>query len=170
VRCLHEDAATSRLAGVGREETLWAMRVRFALAMALAAACGCGPEALHRGRLRDGAVAIGGDGGGGSPGGDDAGPGGGDGGIGGEGGSGGEAGEGEADAGADDGGASGCAGTEPWKAGVYKGGAVVTSGDPPHRYQCKPFPFEGWCGNVGYEPGKPGAPWMDAWVDLGPCP
>jgi chitodextrinase len=36
-------------------------------------------------------------------------------------------------------------------------------------YECKPFPYSGWCGmGGGYEPGV-GSVWQDAWIELGPC-
>eukprot|EP00804_Cyclotella_cryptica_P023830 CCRYP_019479-RC/>CCRYP_019479-RC protein AED:0.04 eAED:0.04 QI:278/1/1/1/1/0.85/7/1325/805 len=34
-------------------------------------------------------------------------------------------------------------------------------------YECKPFPFNGWCGD--YEPGNANKPWGDAWILLGEC-
>jgi hypothetical protein len=70
----------------------------------------------------------------------------------------------------DAGGATGCGDAPPWKPGEYPPGARVTSGTPAHLYECKEFPFDGWCGIVAYEPGKADAPWMDAWTDLGACP
>jgi hypothetical protein len=64
-----------------------------------------------------------------------------------------------------------CGMAQPWMAdGAYKEGAQVTHGTPPHVYQCLPFPNSGWCPMSAYEPGKAGAPWMDAWKDVGPCP
>ena len=54
-----------------------------------------------------------------------------------------------------------------WQVGTgYAGGARVE-----HNtivYECKPAPVNGWCGQVGYEPGS-GATWRDAWVEVGPC-
>src|SRR6266545_2150980 len=36
-------------------------------------------------------------------------------------------------------------------------------------YQCKPYPYSGWCGIAGaYEPGV-GSAWQDAWTSLGAC-
>ena len=36
-------------------------------------------------------------------------------------------------------------------------------------YQCKPYPYTGWCGIGGpYEPGV-GSNWSDAWVQVGAC-
>jgi hypothetical protein len=64
-----------------------------------------------------------------------------------------------------------CGMAQPWMAdGDYKDGTQVTNGTPPHVYQCLPFPNSGWCPMSAYEPGKAGAPWMDAWKDVGPCP
>jgi hypothetical protein len=73
--------------------------------------------------------------------------------------------------GAGTGGASGvgCSGAVEWKAGTYKGGDEVKHGNPAHRYRCKDYPFEGWCGISAYEPGT-GDYWMMAWDDLGACP
>ena len=34
-------------------------------------------------------------------------------------------------------------------------------------YECKPFPFNGWCGD--YEPGNTAKPWSDAWILVGEC-
>jgi hypothetical protein len=63
-----------------------------------------------------------------------------------------------------------CADAQPWMGGFeYTAGKVVKNGQPVHRYECRPFPNEGWCRFAAYEPGKQGAPWMDAWTDLGPC-
>jgi hypothetical protein len=63
----------------------------------------------------------------------------------------------------------GCSDVAVWKAGTYKGGDEVKNGTPAHRYRCREYPFEGWCGISAYEPGG-GGPWMDAWVDRGACP
>ena len=116
----------------------------------------------------------GGGGAGGSGGADSGGTGGsggdGSGGTGGAGGDEPDAGGSGGTAGSGNGGASGCSDIPPWKPGAYKGGDRVSNGTPPHQYRCKDFPYEGWCGNVAYEPGKPDAPWMDAWDDLGRCP
>lgn len=43
----------------------------------------------------------------------------------------------------------------------YKGGDQVSSANA--IYECKPFPFEGWCGLKPYEPGI-GFAWSDAWL------
>lgn len=50
---------------------------------------------------------------------------------------------------------------------AYAGGDRVTN----HGvvYECKPYPYSGWCGIAGaYEPGV-GFAWTDAWVKIGPC-
>ncbi len=52
--------------------------------------------------------------------------------------------------------------------GGYKAGSTVTAGG--RRFECKPFPFSGWCNGAAwaYAPGT-GAYWADAWVDKGAC-
>jgi hypothetical protein len=63
-----------------------------------------------------------------------------------------------------------CDGAEPWMSdAAYQPGKQVRHGTPPHLYECKPWPFSGWCLFAAYEPGKPGAPWEEAWLDLGRC-
>ncbi|WP_444996936.1 glycosyl hydrolase family 18 protein [Aliikangiella sp. IMCC44359] len=51
--------------------------------------------------------------------------------------------------------------------GSYVGGTQIQNGGV--LYQCKPFPYEGWC-NQGsaYEPGA-GWAWQDAWVEVKSC-
>lgn len=48
----------------------------------------------------------------------------------------------------------------------YKAGTKVLGADK-RRYQCKPFPYSGWCPQspFHYEPGK-GIAWQDAWILL----
>ncbi|WP_157378454.1 trypsin-like serine peptidase [Burkholderia ubonensis] len=48
---------------------------------------------------------------------------------------------------------------------AYQGGDVVTNRG--QRYECKPFPYSGWCGQApsAYEPGV-GYAWTDAWKAL----
>ncbi|WP_119395292.1 glycosyl hydrolase family 18 protein [Salinibius halmophilus] len=49
-----------------------------------------------------------------------------------------------------------------WQQGTaYKAGDQVTSAQG--TYECKPFPYEGWCGLSAYEPGV-GFAWTDAWI------
>ncbi len=50
--------------------------------------------------------------------------------------------------------------------GSYVGGTVVQGTDG-KRYECKPFPFSGWCnqGELYYAPGS-GLAWTDAWIGL----
>src|SRR5438046_10351528 len=86
--------------------------------------CRCTPDAAHRTpRLRDGAVLVAGDatgagGGAGAPSGGGAPPG------------------------------VVCGEVEPWvPGGPYKEGMRVTHGSPAHVYECKPWPFSGWCPN-----------------------
>jgi GH18 family chitinase len=54
----------------------------------------------------------------------------------------------------------------------YVGGADYDAGDVvqnnEQKYQCKPFPFDGWCDSVGYIPGVSPV-WEDAWTLLGAC-
>ena len=59
-----------------------------------------------------------------------------------------------------------CSGLPKWALGTYSAGAQVQDGG--NAYKCKPWPYSGWCGQAGYEPGV-GAAWQDAWVLLGPC-
>lgn len=52
-----------------------------------------------------------------------------------------------------------------WQQGAtYSGGEVVTQDGT--DYQCKPFPFSGWCGLSAYQPGV-GFAWSDAWQQIG---
>ncbi|WP_119395911.1 glycosyl hydrolase family 18 protein [Salinibius halmophilus] len=52
-----------------------------------------------------------------------------------------------------------------WQQGyAYQGGEVVNNGN--QSYECKAFPYNGWCGLSAYEPGV-GFAWTDAWVALG---
>ncbi|MEE8297945.1 MAG: lytic polysaccharide monooxygenase [Thermodesulfobacteriota bacterium] len=50
--------------------------------------------------------------------------------------------------------------------GSYVGGTVVQGTDG-KRYDCKPFPFSGWCNQseLYYAPGS-GLAWTDAWIGL----
>jgi chitin-binding protein len=50
--------------------------------------------------------------------------------------------------------------------GSYVGGTVVQGTDG-KRYECKPFPFSGWCNQseLYYAPGS-GLAWTDAWISL----
>ncbi|MCH9698677.1 MAG: lytic polysaccharide monooxygenase [Gammaproteobacteria bacterium] len=54
----------------------------------------------------------------------------------------------------------------PTNIGEYQPGTIVKGRDN-HRYQCKPFPFSGWCNLAPayYEPGL-GYAWQDAWIKL----
>ena len=54
--------------------------------------------------------------------------------------------------------------TYPEGMGSYKPGTVVKAGDG-NLYECRPFPFSGWCNGVDfyYEPGS-GLAWQDAWI------
>jgi predicted chitinase len=61
-----------------------------------------------------------------------------------------------------------CNGAARYAAGtVYQGGARVQNRGS--LYQCRPFPYSGWCGiGGGYEPGA-GDYWQDAWTLVGTC-
>ena len=50
--------------------------------------------------------------------------------------------------------------------GSYVGGTIVQGTDG-KRYECKPFPFSGWCNQseLYYAPGS-GLAWADAWIGL----
>lgn len=52
--------------------------------------------------------------------------------------------------------------------GGYSGGDQVENNGV--KYECKPFPFEGWCNGAAwaYAPGS-GMYWTDAWIEVGPC-
>ncbi len=65
--------------------------------------------------------------------------------------------------GGDTGGDTGGDSYPAYKAGTpYKAGDIVSHGGK--LYECKPFPYSGWCGQAAfaYEPGK-GFAWGDAW-------
>ena len=67
--------------------------------------------------------------------------------------------------------AASCADLPAWQAGnEYQPGDSVTHGSPPHRFQCKPWPYSGWCPVAEYEPAGPKGHWPDAWNDQGVCP
>jgi len=54
-----------------------------------------------------------------------------------------------------------------YRAKAYVGGDQVQNQGG--VYECKPYPYSGWCGLGGpYEPGV-GAHWSDAWISLGSC-
>jgi hypothetical protein len=60
-----------------------------------------------------------------------------------------------------------CAAVPAYKVGAYTGGDRVQN--RAQVYECKPYPFSGWCGIGGpYEPGV-GANWKDAWTLVGAC-
>ncbi|HWZ21817.1 MAG TPA: T9SS type A sorting domain-containing protein, partial [Cytophagaceae bacterium] len=50
----------------------------------------------------------------------------------------------------------------------YVAGSTVQSGGV--IYQCKPYPYTGWCNGAAwaYGPGT-GASWTDAWIQMGTC-
>ncbi len=50
----------------------------------------------------------------------------------------------------------------PYAAGTaYAAGDKVTGADG-NTYECKPWPFTGWCANASYAPGETPF-WTDAW-------
>jgi hypothetical protein len=59
-----------------------------------------------------------------------------------------------------------CSNVPTWAAGSYEGGARVRNAVS--LYECKPFPYSGWCGMPAYAPGA-GFAWTDAWTLIGPC-
>ena len=63
---------------------------------------------------------------------------------------------------------TGCSGVPTWKAQTYSAGDQVQGGGK--LYQCKPYPYTGWCGGTEsfYAPGT-GTNWTDAWDLVGPC-
>ncbi|MBC7488263.1 MAG: T9SS type A sorting domain-containing protein [Cytophagaceae bacterium] len=50
----------------------------------------------------------------------------------------------------------------------YQAGSTVKSND--RIYECKPWPYSGWCNSaaIAYGPGT-GTVWQDAWMDKGSC-
>jgi hypothetical protein len=61
-----------------------------------------------------------------------------------------------------------CSGLPGWVVGTsYAGGAQVQEGG--NAYQCKPWPYNGWCGqNTAYKPGE-GWAWQNAWTLVAAC-
>jgi hypothetical protein len=62
-----------------------------------------------------------------------------------------------------------CSGVALYKEnGGYVAGSIVQNGGK--RYQCKPYPYNGWCNGAAwaYGPGT-GTAWADAWTLLGSC-
>lgn len=52
----------------------------------------------------------------------------------------------------------------------YVEGSSYNAGDKVSHngknYECKPWPFSGWCGAKGYEPGHANGNWVNAWIEL----
>ena len=46
---------------------------------------------------------------------------------------------------------------------------AATNGSPAVKYECKPYPYTGWCSIGAYQPGLAGAPWTDAWTLVASC-
>ncbi len=62
-----------------------------------------------------------------------------------------------------------CSGLTPYKENSgYVPGSIVQNGGV--IYQCKPFPYSGWCNGAAwaYGPGN-GTAWTDAWMQTGTC-
>jgi hypothetical protein len=59
-----------------------------------------------------------------------------------------------------------CSGLPEWQGQTYAADARVQHGGK--AYQCKPWPYSGWCGQAGYEPGVT-ASWSDAWILVDTC-
>lgn len=59
-----------------------------------------------------------------------------------------------------------CSGAPQWASGTYSGGARVKNQNK--LYECKQFPYSGWCGNPGYQPGV-SPTWQDAWILIDSC-
>ena len=65
------------------------------------------------------------------------------------------------------GGGGSCSGLSGWQQISYSAGALITEGG--RKYECKPYPYTGWCGGgTNYKPTS-GFAWQDAWNDLGAC-
>src|SRR5262245_12712877 len=60
-----------------------------------------------------------------------------------------------------------CEGLPAWSVRPFTAGERVESAG--QAYECKPYPFTGWCGLApAYQPGV-GWAWQDAWIPLGQC-
>jgi hypothetical protein len=67
------------------------------------------------------------------------------------------------------GGSDNCASVAPYvENGNYVAGSIVKNAG--NRYECKPFPYSGWCNGAAwaYAPGT-GTYWQDAWILKGSC-
>lgn len=51
----------------------------------------------------------------------------------------------------------------------YEAGARVFQVSDLRVYQCRPWPYTGWCSQAPYEPGGPTGYWPDAWIHIGYC-
>ncbi|HEY2901222.1 MAG TPA: hypothetical protein VGL59_11645 [Polyangia bacterium] len=58
---------------------------------------------------------------------------------------------------------------------AYKPGTAYTDGARVFQlrdlrvFQCKPWPYSGWCSQDAYEPDGPTGYWPDAWTPIGYC-
>lgn len=59
-----------------------------------------------------------------------------------------------------------CDGVSAWTAKTYKGGDRVQAAGK--LYECRPYPYEGWCGLSAYQPVQ-GTYWAEAWTLVGGC-
>lgn len=60
-----------------------------------------------------------------------------------------------------------CDGVAAWSVKAYSAGDRVKNGGK--LYECKPYPFTGWCANAAYEPGLADGTWTNAWTLVGGC-
>src|SRR6266542_2262031 len=59
-----------------------------------------------------------------------------------------------------------CTSYPQWTIKTYSGGDRVQNNGS--AYECKPFPYSGWCAQAAYEPGATPY-WADAWTKAGDC-
>jgi hypothetical protein len=58
---------------------------------------------------------------------------------------------------------------------AYKPGTAYTDGARVFQlrdlrvFECKPWPYSGWCSQDAYEPDGPTGYWPDAWTPIGYC-
>jgi hypothetical protein len=52
---------------------------------------------------------------------------------------------------------------------AYMAGDRVFKIDDLRVYQCRPWPYTGWCSQQPYEPGGPTGYWPNAWIHVGYC-
>jgi hypothetical protein len=59
-----------------------------------------------------------------------------------------------------------CAGFPDWRVRSY--GAGERTQNRGELYQCRPYPFNAWCGQIGYQPGID-QNWSSAWTRVDVC-